>query len=115
MEDLFASSPSPSKSSSRQGPIILPYRELGRLDTPPGVTNVSNESAEASRSTAGSSGYDSGAPTNTTNGNNHALNQLTGVGERSLTESFMARQSQRLDTNHSVDNGGTLPHKFSEF
>ncbi|VUZ40580.1 unnamed protein product [Hymenolepis diminuta] len=113
MEDLFASSsPSPSKSSGRQGPLILPYRELGRLDTPPGVTNVSNESAEASRSTAGSSGYDSGAPTNTTNGNNHTLNQLTGVGERSLTESFMARQSQRLDTNHSVDNSGTLPRKF---
>ncbi|VDO09366.1 unnamed protein product [Rodentolepis nana] len=114
MEDLFASSsPSPSKSSSRQGPLILPYRELGRLDTPLGVTNISNESAEASRSTAGSSGYDSGAPTNTTtNGHNAALNQLSGVGERSLTESFMARQSQRLDTSHSVNFSGTLQSKF---
>ncbi|EUB61910.1 peptide (FMRFamide/neurokinin-3)-like receptor [Echinococcus granulosus] len=97
MEDLFTP---PNKSPGR--PLILPYRELGRLETA-GVVGAtgSSESAEASRSIAGSSGYDSGAPTN---------NQPSGVGDRVLTESFMARHQPHLDT-HSV-NSGTLPRKF---
>ncbi|KAL5962140.1 hypothetical protein TSMEX_010140 [Taenia solium] len=97
MEDLFASS---NKSPVR--PLVLPYRELGRLETA-GVAGAtgSSESAEASRSTAGSSGYDSSAPTS---------NQPMGVGDKALTESFMERQQPRLDT-HST-NGGTLPRKF---
>lgn len=111
MEDLFASSSSsPSKSAGRSA-LLLPYRDLGRLETSSGVGTVggSNESAEASRSTAGSSGYGSGAPTNTTI---HQLNQLGGVGEKVLTESYMVRQPQHLD-GQSVDSG-TLPHKYGE-
>ncbi|KAM7537812.1 hypothetical protein Aperf_G00000062568 [Anoplocephala perfoliata] len=109
MEDLFASSsPSPSKSSGRPA-ILLPYRNLGHLETSPGVGTVggSNESAEASRSTAGSSGYGSVAPTNATI---HQLNQLAGVGEKVLTESYLARQPQPPD-GQSVDSG-TLPRKY---
>ncbi|KAL5109661.1 hypothetical protein TcWFU_000266 [Taenia crassiceps] len=97
MEDLFGS---PNKSPVR--PLVLPYRELGRLETA-GVVGAtgSSESAEASRSTAGSSGYDSGAPTS---------NQPAGASDKVLTESFMVGQQPRLDT-HST-NGGTLPRKF---
>lgn len=99
MDDLFAS---PNKSPVR--PLVLPYREMGRLETAGAVgATGSSESAEASRSTAGSSGYDSGAPTS---------NQPAGIGAKVLTDSFMVRQQQRPDA-HSID-GGTLPRKFSE-
>ncbi|VDM30580.1 unnamed protein product [Hydatigera taeniaeformis] len=98
MEDLFAS---PNKSPVR--PLVLPYPEMGRTETVGGVgATGSSESAEASRSTAGSSGYDSSAPTS---------NQLVGIGDKILTESFMVRQQPRLDT-HPI-NSGTLPRKFN--